>query len=295
MALTMVICTGLPASGKSSFSAARVAEGGWIDVNKDVIRDTLSKSGWSWSQGNETRDVIPARNGAIRGALEQGINVVSSDTNFGGHVQDLTKIGNEYGAEVIVQHFPITLKEAIERDSKRGDKSVGAKVIENMAKRHQPAGAFPPTPVPARTPAQDQHNPMPAFLIDLDGTCCLHTGRSPYATERCLEDKVNQPVLDVIRALSNDRQWKPIYASGREDKFRDLSLTWLDTHGFPAGPLFMRPTGDFRKDYVIKEEIYRREIEPFYSVQLCLDDRDSVCAHYRSMGLVVFQVAPGAF
>jgi hypothetical protein len=59
--------------------------------------------------------------------------------------------------------------------------------------------------------------------------------------------------------------------------------------------LFMRKTDDFRKDAIIKEEIYQNEIEGKYNVLFILDDRNSVCDFWRSKGLVCFQVAPGDF
>ena len=60
--------------------------------------------------------------------------------------------------------------------------------------------------------------------------------------------------------------------------------------------LFARKSGDFRKDAVVKEEIYRRHIEGKYCIKLVLDDRDQVVSCWRdTIGLTCFQVAPGAF
>jgi hypothetical protein len=57
----------------------------------------------------------------------------------------------------------------------------------------------------------------------------------------------------------------------------------------------MRPTGNKEKDYVVKEEIFRKEIDGKYNITLILDDRNSVISHWRSLGLTVFQVADGDF
>jgi hypothetical protein len=57
----------------------------------------------------------------------------------------------------------------------------------------------------------------------------------------------------------------------------------------------MRPTGDNRKDSLVKEEILRNEILPNYYVEFALDDRQQVVDHLRGMGLTVFQVAPGNY
>jgi len=57
----------------------------------------------------------------------------------------------------------------------------------------------------------------------------------------------------------------------------------------------MRKSKDNRKDSIVKEEIYRKHIFPFYYIQFVLDDRNQVVDHLRELGLTVFQVAPGNF
>lgn len=57
----------------------------------------------------------------------------------------------------------------------------------------------------------------------------------------------------------------------------------------------MRPAGDQRDDRIVKEEIYRREIEGKYNVRFILDDRDKVVRRWRELGLPCFQVADGDF
>ena len=59
--------------------------------------------------------------------------------------------------------------------------------------------------------------------------------------------------------------------------------------------LFMRKTDDFRKDAIVKEEIYQGEIEGKYNVLCVLDDRNQVVEFWRSKGLSCFQVAEGNF
>ena len=59
--------------------------------------------------------------------------------------------------------------------------------------------------------------------------------------------------------------------------------------------LFMRPTGDTRKDSILKKEIYDNHIKGKYNVKYVLDDRDSVVEMWREQGLTCLQVAPGDF
>jgi hypothetical protein len=59
--------------------------------------------------------------------------------------------------------------------------------------------------------------------------------------------------------------------------------------------LFMRKTSDSRKDTIIKKEIFFDNINGLYNVRFVLDDRNSVVANWRSMGLTCLQVAEGDF
>ena len=57
----------------------------------------------------------------------------------------------------------------------------------------------------------------------------------------------------------------------------------------------MRKGGDKRIDSIVKKELYRKYIEPFYRVKLVLDDRNQVVDMWRDLGLPCWQVAPGNF
>jgi hypothetical protein len=86
------------------------------------------------------------------------------------------------------------------------------------------------------------------------------------------------------------------YVSGRMDSCRDATEDWLRESGFPRGDLYMRDEGDFRPDYVVKEEILDRDLKLTPDDVLCvLDDRDQVVQMWRRRGFRVLQVANGDF
>jgi hypothetical protein len=89
--------------------------------------------------------------------------------------------------------------------------------------------------------------------------------------------------------------YRIIYLSGRSDKFRDITQNWLTKNGAPDGPLFMRVDGDWRKDWIIKGELFDLHVRDKYNVLFCLDDRNQVVNFWRSLGLTGFQVAAGDF
>ena len=141
-------------------------------------------------------------------------------------------------------------------------------------------------------------------ICDIDGTIAKReeTGpgwREPFEWDRVHEDGVHQPIVKLVWML-RDAGYQIVFVSGRMEAAREGTLRWLDTHVFCEADhgkptLFMRADGDYRKDTVAKQEIYHREIEGIYNVKYVLDDRDSVVAMWRGLGLTVLQVADGKF
>jgi hypothetical protein len=60
--------------------------------------------------------------------------------------------------------------------------------------------------------------------------------------------------------------------------------------------LIMRKTKDFRKDAIIKTEIFNEQIKDNYFIEFVLDDRNQVVDMWRKeLGLPCFQVFYGDF
>lgn len=135
------------------------------------------------------------------------------------------------------------------------------------------------------------------IICDLDGTLCLFEKedkskphyRNPYESGRCGNDLLNEAVASVVG------KYNVIFVSGREDKYMPETIDWLHKHKMVWKALYMRKSGDNRKDSIVKEEIYKTKIEPNYDIKFVLDDRNQVVEMWRSLGLVCFQVAPGNF
>lgn len=137
-----------------------------------------------------------------------------------------------------------------------------------------------------------------AIICDLDGTLALLGNRNPYETARAIEDALNEPVANVIEVYAHQKLYdvRLLLVSGREEKYRDVTLKWLIKHDIKNyEALYMRPTGDKRKDYVVKREIYEKSIHGKYYVLFVLDDRDQVVKMWRELGLTCFQVEYGDF
>ncbi|RKW71875.1 phosphatase domain-containing protein [Galactobacter caseinivorans] len=134
------------------------------------------------------------------------------------------------------------------------------------------------------------------WIFDMDGTLALMGGRSPYDMGRVSEDQPHSPVVQLAQALAAhpgvDRM---VIASGRNERARRGTETWLVFHGIPFDALYMRPDDDQRRDDVVKEEILDREILTRYRVLGVVDDRQQVVDMWRRRGLTCLQAAPGDF
>jgi len=140
-------------------------------------------------------------------------------------------------------------------------------------------------------------NKPKVILCDIDGTLALLGDRNKYDPSTG-EDILNHPIANILEVYDK-QQVLPvdlILISGREDKYRDLTEKWLKKHNITHYKAFyMRQSGDYRKDFVVKKEIYEKKIKEKYDVLFVLDDRDQVVKMWRELGLTCLQVAYGNF
>ena len=301
----VIILRGLPASGKSGWAKEQVTKSNCsiIRVNKDDLRSMLHSS--KYSKGNEFY-VLQLRDHIILTVLDLGKSVIVDDTNFypkhEERIKELVSGFNEgmYGnnisinnkVQVEVKFFDVSPEECIIRDLKRQN-SVGAKVIWDMYNKY-----LKPESEKIKVMKQDKSLPR-AIICDLDGTLCIHNGRSPFEYNKCDTDLPNKAVIKIIENyLSYGQGNKIIFLSGREDSCFEKTKTWIkdnvslmDTESL----LLMKKTGDNRKDCIVKKEIFDAEIKDKYHIDYILDDRDQMVKLWRSMGLTCLQVADGDF
>lgn len=139
---------------------------------------------------------------------------------------------------------------------------------------------------------------IPAFICDIDGTLTDHTGiRGHYEYGSVSLDRPIYSVIEVIEILAEFLQ--PVFVSGRRDSesCRSDTRAWINKYtDIKAYPLLMRPEKlsngkpDYRPDYIVKEELYRTCIEPYYDIRFAIDDRLQVCRMWYSIGIPVFRV-----
>ena len=285
----IIFLKGLPASGKSTWAREFVSKNrNWIRLNKDDLRNMLHDG--VYTKENENR-VFNFRNQLLHAAMMDGLNIIIDDTNFNPYHEKLVKeVAQEYKAEFEVKFFDVPLEECLRRNSQRvGKAKVPDEVIVDMYNKYLKKEVLD-------KPYNDRSRSH-CVVCDLDGTLALmNGGRGPFEWDKVYQDEINLPVWECLNAMRR-AGFVIIFVSGREDSCREETQRWLrDKCGFVEEyPLFMRKSKDNRKDSIVKEEIYRKHIFPFYYIQFVLDDRNQVVDHLRELGLTVFQVAPGNF
>lgn len=132
-----------------------------------------------------------------------------------------------------------------------------------------------------------------AVIFDMDGTLALLGGRNPYNAKTCDQDPVHAPVMRMADILRS--HFTILVVSGRDSEFRPQTERWLADKAVQYERLFMRQAGDKRNDAIVKAEIFRDEIAPFYNIFAAFDDRQRVVDMWRWLGIPTFQVQEGNF
>lgn len=282
---------GLPGSGKSTLAKKIISENpeSYKRINRDDLRAMFDNG--RTSQSNE-KFVKKVRDLLIVKCLEEGKSIVVDDTNLSEtNLRRVTQLVREYNikfnekvtVEVIEVNTDVTV--CIERDALR-EKPVGEKVIRKMHEQF-----FKDSPEYA---IQNPELPK-AIICDLDGTLALMNGRNPFDASKCDQDELNEPVANVLRNYKK-LGYEILLVSGREDRYKEPTLRFLEKHTIEFDDLIMRKSQDNRKDSIVKTEIYNDFIKDKYFVEFVLDDRNQVVDTWRKdLKLPCFQVYYGDF
>lgn len=287
--MDLIICRGIPASGKTTWSRAYCLTTGAVRVNRDDIRMQL----FGVEFGCDEVVVTKVEQAMITAALKAGKSVVVDATNLNHRfIKPLIKLGQRYGADVSVKQFDVDLDVALERNANR-DRKVPEDVIRDMHRRLKSSGPVVIEPQ-VREPYVAPNSGARAIICDIDGTLAKMSGRSPYEWHRVGEDKL---VDAVSLALSMFRQngHNIILMSGRDSECRTITEAWLAENEVSYDYLYMRAAGDMRLDDIVKYELFDEHVRDYFVVDLVLDDRDQVVELWRSLGLTCWQVAWGDF
>jgi len=273
----VIILSGLPGSGKSTYAKQLVDTLGWKRINKDELRAMVDNS--KWSEKNENM-IVKLRNDLLLKFIEDGYSVVVDDTNFAqSHIDTIKEICAGELVECEVLFFDTPLYECIERDSKR-ENPVGKKVIIKMYNQY----------LRAKIESNDFKNQpeLPTcVLCDIDGTLAYSPERRVYDYKKVDKDLPNKKLIEVLQRLN----LPVIILSGRESSCAKETIEWLERNNIQFKGLAMRAQGDNREDSIVKEEMYNGVIKDKYNVLCVFDDRPRVIRMWKKLGLMVCDVS----
>jgi predicted kinase len=292
------IYVGIPASGKSTHAKDYVGKNpNWVRVNRDDFR--LMIKDMPVCEMKVENLITKMVNDCIVNSLMAKFNVIVDNTNLKAkYINPLIDLVLPY-ADVEFQIFDISVDKAIERDSHR-DRKVGSEVIKrmyndyrilldtfNFTHRKKSKDIKPKFDFKVGVPT--------CAVFDIDGTLAHMNGkRGAFDWGKVDRDDVDNQVARMVK-LHKDASDTIIIVSGRDDTSLDLTKEWLDFYEIPYDIIFMRKAGDYRKDNLVKKEIYENHIIGKYNIAAIYDDRQQVVDELRKMGLKVFQVEPGLF
>ena len=295
----IILTRGLPGSGKSTWANEFVAKsnGKAKRVNKDDLRAMIDAG--IWSRTNEQL-ILDARDALVDMWLFSEVEtIIVDDTNFEPkHFERMKKIADNQRykheckyltTDISVEYkdfLDVSLDECIHRDSLR-TKPIGAKVIRDMHARY-----ILPT-INEAPPVNKKGN---AIIVDIDGTLAHRCDRQWFEYSKVHLDHLDVAVYGIVESFAS-KGYNILIVSGREGtaECKHLTTAWLETHKVPYVELYMRKENDYRRDSIVKKEIYDTFIKDKYDVEFVLDDRKSVCDMWREIGLKCLQVAPGDF
>lgn len=279
----IILTVGPPACGKTTWAESYIKENPkFVNINRDEIRYALFGR---YYDVNENEVTIHQKEQVIK-ALQSGKSVIISDTNLNeAFIYVWENIAKEFGIELEYKHFfGVSLADLLERNKNR-ERVVPERVIRDMYIRWREKYFEPYN----RLLALDK-----AFIFDIDGTLAINNGRSPFNWSKVNEDTLNNHVAFVLYSLHSSG-YKIIMLSGRDAICRDETKEWLHDNRIPSHYLFMRPHNNYEKDSIVKYDLFKQNVEPYYNVIGVFDDRKQVIDMWRRIGLTVFDVAGNTF
>lgn len=109
------------------------------------------------------------------------------------------------------------------------------------------------------------------------------------------DDEPKEDIVNLLRSM-HDMDYNIAIVTGRQERYRKDTESWLHLNLIPYHMLIMRATDDMRSDFIIKEELY----EDYFTlterkVLFVVDDRDAVVKMWRRMGLTCLQCQEGDY
>lgn len=300
----VILTIGCPGSGKSTWAAEKAKDKKvkTIVLNRDDLRAMLFGGEYKYSRENEAI-VFQTLLNTLKYALADRVTqrIIIADTNLNKSTRDkITAVCVEEARdskhEIFINHelFVVPWHELKKRNDVRGNKAVPMPVLRDMFKKMKEYTDEQKTYVP------DLEKPK-AIIFDLDGTLADNSQRHAFEYKNLINDKPVDYLIEMAK-MYEKAGYAIICVSGRNAGTKDskrcwfkLTTEWLHAHDVPWDSLYMRQAEDFRKDDIVKEEIFWNKIATHYNVVFAVDDRQQVVEMWRRIGVKCLQCDFGEF
>jgi len=301
--IKIIFTRGIQGSSKSTWAKEFVKKDkSYRRVCRDDYRHMLD----CYSFSKETESIVTAlEESAIDYLIHSGINIIIDSMNLNKQKlqERIDKYVNKYKEQDIeiipeIKNFPVELEEAIKRDKFR-DFSVGEKIIRQTWNKYKNE-LIEMLEEEKYKIVEYNEILQDCIIVDCDGTLSIRGSRSPYDFSKVREDKVNEPIKNLVNFLSSDifnedKSLRVFIFSGRDDVSIGDTKIWLKENQIYYDFIYMRETGDKRSDEIVKQELYEQYVKGKYNVLYIIDDRKKVIDMWRKLGLTTLDVAGNTF
>jgi predicted kinase len=281
----VILTKGLPGSGKSTWAkdALDMSEpkNSFKRINNDDLRKMFDNGHYSSDMEKFIKKAVDA---LVLLALEEGKHVILDNTHLSDNSINRIKELVKGKAEVVIEDkfLQVPLETCIKNDLKRLD-SVGKDVIVKLYEQH----------IKKTEPIIQDETLAKAIIVDIDGTLAHMKDRSPFDWQRVGEDECDETIKGIVNTYDNFGTI--IVMSGRDGSCKEITEKWLEDNNIKYDLLLMRAEGDFRKDSIVKKELFDNHIKDKYFIEYVMDDRLQTVNMWRSIGLKCLQVQDGNF
>ena len=146
---------------------------------------------------------------------------------------------------------------------------------------------------------------MKTVIFDIDGTLADIAHRRGFLdgdrpdwfrfNDAMGKDTPNVPVVELYQTLWNSGVYDLQIVTGRNERFRKVTETWLTWNEIPFNRVSMRADKDQRPDNIIKGEILDMFRKEGRDIAFAVDDRQQVVDMWRENGVLCLQCDVGDF
>lgn len=284
----ILVLIGISGSGKSTFCRKFIKENpSYSRVNRDDIRRLITGTN-KRILSKELEDVVTdIQHEIILSLLNNNKNVIIDNTNL--KISYLKDINNKYGHIANIEHrmLIVDISEAKERVSKRDNIKVSE--LSYIDRQYDTLNNLDIKLIDISTPKANLDLDK-CIICDLDGTLALYGNKNPY--KRDFEnDIINSPVLYILQ----NSNLPIIFLSGRSSEFENETKEFIKRAiGHRHYELYMRDENDYRRDSILKTELFLNKVNDRYTPLFVIDDRLQVIEEtWNKLGIFVLNVNQG--